>query len=183
MSEARLYAGSRAADKLFLTGHEVRLAPADTIVSKTNKTGLITYANDVFLDISGFREDEILGAPHAIVRHPHMPRCIFKLLWDRVGQGHEIFAYVVNRCKNGDHYWVLAHVTPCYDLSGQLIGYHSSRRAPRAEAVQAIEPLYKNLLEIEKKHERKEGLAMSGKALQDILAQKKIVYDEFVFSI
>lgn len=185
MSTARnssLYAGAHSADKVLLTGHERFLAQEDTIVSKTNITGAITYANDVFIKISGFRESEIIGAPHSLVRHPAMPRCIFKLLWDTVGKGQEIFAYVVNRCKNGDHYWVFAHVTPCYDSAGKLIGYHSSRRALKKGVLATIEPLYAQLLEVEKQG-RKEGLEASEKMLLSILDKKNISYDKFVFTI
>ena len=176
------YAGAHNADNLFLTGRERKLSPEDTIVSKTDIQGKITYANDVFLNISGYQEKELLGAPHSVVRHPHMPRCVFKLLWDTLARGEEIFAYVLNRCKNGDHYWVFAHVTPSYDLNNKLIGYHSSRRAPKQEAVNAVIPLYKQLLEIEKQG-RKEGLEASMKAVIDLLATQKIPYDKFVFSL
>jgi PAS domain S-box-containing protein len=78
----------------------------EIIVSKTDLKGLITYANKTFLDISGFTEEELLGQPHNIIRHPDMPQCVFKLLWKTVAKGDEIFAYVKNMCKNGDHYWV-----------------------------------------------------------------------------
>ena len=89
-----------------LTGVERHLAPHDIVVSKTDIKGRITYANQVFLDIAGYVEKEVIGRPHNIVRHPEMPRAVFKLLWDTISQGNEIFAYVVNRAKNGDHYWV-----------------------------------------------------------------------------
>ena len=121
-----------------LTGVERHLAPDDIVVSKTDTKGRITYANQVFLDIAGYVENEVVGRPHNIVRHPEMPRAVFKLLWDTISQGNEIFAYVVNRAKNGDHYWVFAHVTPTFDQSGKIISYHSSRRAPRREAVEKV---------------------------------------------
>lgn len=178
-----VYAGAHSVNKVHITGHEIKLNPEETIVSKTDEAGAILYVNDVFVNISGFSEDELLGAPHSIVRHPHMPRSIFKLMWDTIKSGKEIFAYVVNRCKNGDHYWIFAHVTPCYDLQGKLIGFHSARRAPTSAAVAAIEPFYRQLVEIENKRDRKEGLAESEATLQAMLEQKKISYGEFIFSL
>lgn len=167
----------------YLTGAERKLNPSETIVSKTNLKGIITYANLTFLDISGFTEKEILGSPHSILRHPHMPRVVFKLLWDTLKNNEEIFAYVVNRCKNGDHYWVLAHVTPCLDIDGKVIGYHSSRRAPAEQALKRVQPFYKKLLEIENAGDRREGLVNSEKAIFSLLEENRMTYSEFVFSL
>lgn len=175
--------GARQTGQLGLTGIERHLDPQKTIVSKTDLKGIILYANKVFQDISGFSEEDVLGVQHSVVRHPHMPRVVFKLLWDTVQSGQEIFAYVNNRCKNGDNYWVLAHVTPSYSLSGELIGYHSSRRAPRPSAIAAIEPIYKTLLDIEEKNGRKEGMQLAEEALRDLLKSNKIPYDKFILSL
>src|SRR3546814_14386994 len=113
-----------------------------------------------------------------------MPRCIFALLWQRIQSGREIFAYVKNMAKNGDHYWVLAHVTPSYDGSGAIDGYHSNRRVPDRKALAAIEPLYRDLLATETAAaDRKAGLAASQAQLDALLQQKGIGYDEFVFSL
>jgi hypothetical protein len=111
-----------------------------------------------------------------------MPRCVFKLLWDAVIEGQEIFAYVVNRCKNGDHYWVFAHVTACYDSEkGTLIGYHSNRRASRREAIDIIEPLYRQLSDVERQG-RKEGLEASMQVVANLLEKKNMTYGEFILS-
>ncbi len=96
----------------------------EIIVSKTDLKGRITYGNEVFIKLSGYEEHELLGKPHNIVRHKEMPKCIFKLLWERIQSGEEIFAYVVNQAKNGDHYWVFANVTPSFDNNGKIIGYY-----------------------------------------------------------
>ena len=117
------------------TGIESHFGKDEIIVTKTDRKGLITYANDVFQRVSGYSEEELIGQQHNIIRHPDMPRCVFKLLWDTIEGGKEIFAYVVNLSKNGNHYWVLAHVTPTFDAGGRIIGYHSNRRKPRPEAV------------------------------------------------
>ena len=157
----------------------------DVIVSKTDLTGKITYANDVFMGISGYTEDELLGAPHSILRHPAMPRCVFKVLWDRIADGHEVFAYVINRARNGDHYWVFAHVTPCYGKSGELVGYHSNRRVPKPEAVATVKPLYETLLGIENAAaDRKAGLEQSFAALVKTVGDLGFdSYDRLVMTI
>lgn len=167
-----------------LTGNERNFAADEFIVSKTDLQGKITYANRVFLDVSGFREDEILGQPHSIVRHPDMPRCVFQMLWDRITAGREIFAYVVNTAKTGDHYWVFAHVTPSYDPDGTITGFHSNRRRPEPHQIEAIKALYETLCKEEEGHaDRKAGLEASAALLKNILDEKEIDYDEFVLAI
>lgn len=171
-------------DKLSLTGRERRFPENEIIVSKTDTHGRLTYVNDVFIEISGFSEIELLGQQHSIIRNPEMPRCVFKLLWDTIKTGKEIFAYVNNRSKNGDNYWVFAHVTPSFDASRQIIEYHSNRRVPKAAALNVIKPLYGQLLEIEARAaDRKIGMNDAHKALLDMLADKKVAYDEFVFAL
>ena len=102
------------------TGKERTFSDDEIIVSKTDPKGRLTYVNDVFCKVGLYSEDELVGQPHSIVRHPDMPRSIFALLWERIRAGREIFAYVKNMAKNGDYYWVLAHVTPSYDGNGQI---------------------------------------------------------------
>jgi PAS domain S-box-containing protein len=98
----------------------------DIIVSKTDLEGKITYANRTFMEIAGFPDDKAcIGQPHNVIRHPDMPRAVFLLLWKTLQSDQEIFAYVINRALNGDHYWVLAHVTPSHDMNNNVIGYHS----------------------------------------------------------
>ena len=170
---------------LTLTGVERFFDINEVIVSKTDLKGRITYANEVFQRIAGYTEQELLGAPHSIVRHPAMPRCVFKLLWDTLAAGEEIFAYVINRCKNGDHYWVFAHVTPSFDEQGNIVSYHSSRRVPRREVVEGvITPLYQQLLDVENSFANsKEGMAASFQAVLDLLNEKGVSYDELIFSL
>lgn len=171
--------------KVSLTGVERFFEASEFIVSKTDLKGNITYANDVFLRVAGYCEHDMIGAPHSIIRHPHMPRCVFKLLWDTISAGDEIFAYVINMATNGDHYWVLAHVTPTYDNSGALIGYHSCRRKPDAGVVSSvIVPLYQALRDAEKKAGGgKAGMAAGTALLHSVLKDKGVAYDELIFSI
>lgn len=172
-----------------LTGQERTFHRDEIIVSKTDLKGRITYANDVFLRISGYSEAELLGQPHNIVRHPDMPRCVYKLLWTRIEAGSEIFAYVVNRAKDGDHYWVFAHVTPVFSNSDNgtgrtITGYHSSRRVPARPAVDAAAGLYAALRAEEARYaDRNAAMAASGAMLEKILRDKGTSYDEFVFSL
>lgn len=168
-----------------LTGVERTFNENELIVSKTDLKGRITYANKVFLRLYGGGTDEVLGQPHSLVRHPDMPRCVFKLLWDRLSAGQEIFAYVVNRSKNGDHYWVLAHVTPSRDSAGETVGYHSNRRVPDRDVIDTVIcPLYKQLLDIEASHANaKDGMNAAYQTLLDILEEKGVSYDEFIFSL
>lgn len=166
------------------SGVERSFGEDEIIVSKTDLTGRITYANEVFLRVSGYTEKEALGAPHSMIRHPEMPRSVFQLLWDRLRAGKEIFAYVVNMAKNGDHYWVFAHVTPSFDESGRIVGYHSNRRAPERTAVEKARGLYEVVLAEERKHSSPQRQVEAGLALvTKTLADAGISYDEFVFSL
>jgi PAS domain S-box-containing protein len=168
-----------------LTGRERTFEDHELIVSKTDLKGRITYANEIFWRISGYVESELLGQPHSLIRHPETPRAVFKLLWDTVQAGQEIFAYVNNRCKNGDYYWVLAHVTPSFGPDGAIVGYHSNRRPPNRRVLsQIIEPLYAELLAIEESHtNRKQGLEASFARLQEVLKERGLPYDEFIATL
>ncbi len=167
------------------TGVEQFFKDDEVIVSKTNLKGHMTYVNRTFMDISGYEEKDLIGKPHSLIRHPDMPRCVFKLLWDSLQDKKEIFAYVVNSCKNGDHYWVFAHVTPSFDKDGNVVGYHSNRRVPKRSVLdEVIIPLYKQLLDEEKSHSnRKDGMNSSYAILIDLLKEKGIGYDELIFSL
>ena len=171
--------------KATLTGVERFFEESQLIVTKTDLKGRITYANRVFLGIAGYDENEAIGKPHNIIRHPDMPRCVFKLLWDTIEAGREIFAYVLNRSRNGDHYWVFAHVTPSFDTAGRIVGYHSNRRVPRRAAIDAVVPVYRQLLDIEARYpnDPKAGMAASFDAVVSLLQSQGLTYDQFVFSL
>jgi PAS domain S-box-containing protein len=156
----------------------------DIIVSKTDTKGIIQYGNDIFCKIADYSVAEIIGKPHKILRHPDMPACVFKLLWQEISNQREIFAYVKNLTKNGDFYWVLAHVTPSQNEEGELVGYHSNRRRPREEALSVIRPLYRELLNIENKaHTKHEGMENALKYLNDLLEKKGFDYEKFILSL
>lgn len=165
------------------TGRERGFADDEIIVSKTDRQGRITYGNHVFHKISGYPEKEIIGAPHSILRHPDMPRCVFRLLWERIQGGKEIFAYVVNMAMGGDHYWVFAHVTPTVDATGAVSGFHSNRRRPAKSQVQTISAIYRELSAIEDgTPDRKLGLEQSYRRLMELTQAAGTDYDEFIFS-
>jgi PAS domain S-box-containing protein len=156
----------------------------EIIVSKTDLKGVITYANRTFLEVALYSEAEILGQPHSIIRHPDMPRCVFQLLWDTILGGDEIFAYVKNMAKNGDFYWVFAHVTPTLNNQKEITGFHSNRRKPDHRQVQIADGLYRKLKHEEDSHaDWKKGMAAATQLLLQTVAAKGMEYDQFVFSI
>jgi PAS domain S-box-containing protein len=170
--------------KIEPTGRERTFAEEDIIVSKTDVYGKITYANDVFLKVAGYTEEELIGAPHSIIRHPDMPRCVFQLAWQRIQSGKEIFAYVMNMAKSGDHYWVFAHLTPTFGPNGEITGYHSNRRVPDRAPVERVQGIYATLLAEEKKHDSKEeAMAASGAILTSVLESLGTSYDELMFAL
>jgi PAS domain S-box-containing protein len=166
------------------TDVEVFFDADDIIVSKTDLKGRITYANKVFTDLCGYTQAELIGQPHSIVRHPDMPRCVFKLLWDTLAEGREIFAYVKNMTKHGDYYWVFAHVTPSFDAAGRIVAYHSNRRVPDRRVVAALGPVYAELRGCEARHRNgKDALAAGYQHLIDFVQAKNVSYDQLVFSL
>lgn len=166
------------------TGVERTFGDDEIIVSKTDPRGRITYVNDVFLRVSAYPEHELIGQPHSIIRHPEMPRGVFKLLWETITQGRELFAYIVNLAADGAHYWVLAHVTPTFGPGGTIVGFHSNRRTATARALDRVRPLYDELLREERAHPHPpEAIAASSALLTRRLAELGTTYDEFVWSL
>jgi len=158
---------------------ERTLSDSDFIVSKTDLNGKILYGNKIFIKLSGYEERELLGKPHSILRHPDMPKLIFKLLWERIKEKKEIFAYVKNLCKDGSYYWVCANVTATVDSSGNIRDYHSVRRKPSTKSMRVIPDLYNDLLQAE----RKGGIDESMRVLEKILTEQGATYDQFVLSL
>jgi aerotaxis receptor len=123
---------------------EVSFPAGAVLVSKTDTKGIITYANDAFVEISGYAREELIGKSHNIVRHPDMPPQAFKWLWDTLKSERPWRGLVKNRCKNGDHYWVKANIAPIIENS-LIIGYVSVRRLPTREQVAEAEAFYREL--------------------------------------
>lgn len=160
---------------------ERKLGDEDFIVSKTDAKGRITYANRIFIALSGYSEAELLGTQHNIVRHPDMPRTVFKLLWDHISAGQEFIGYVKNMSKDGGFYWVLATVTPDHDAQRNIVGYTSVRRKPRANAVHAAGSLYKQMLAAESTAGARDAIAAGTAILQQALNGKS--YEQFVLAL
>ena len=129
-----------------VTTVEIEFPEGEFIVSKTNLKGVITYVNRTFIEMSGFTEPELIGAPHNLVRHPDVPAEAFEDLWQTLKKGLPWCGLVKNRCKNGDFYWVFANVTPINE-NGQVTGYLSVRTRPTREQVNMAENLYREMRE------------------------------------
>jgi PAS domain S-box-containing protein len=158
---------------------EVLLKEEDFIVSKTDLKSKILYGNQIFIKMSGYSESELLNQPHNILRHPDMPRCAFKILYDHIQNGKEWFGFVKNLRKDGGYYWVFANISPNFDTNGNIVGYYSVRRKPRDGFKNIIEPLYKQLLDIEKAS----GMQAAEEAVQELLKSKNMNFNELMLKI
>lgn len=166
------------------TGRERGFREDELIVTKTDPHGKITYANDIFERIAGYPPGGLIGLPHNVVRHPAMPRGVFRLLWTTIQKGEEVFAFVMNLARNGDHYWVFAHITPTFDLGGRIVGYHSNRRTPNRAALPTVEALYRQMSAEEAKHPDRKAAASAGlRLLEARLSTRGITYAEYVFEL
>jgi len=150
-----------------VTQKEVPFPKGKYIVSKTDLKGAITYANEAFVELSGFTRDELIGKNHNLVRHPDMPPQAFQWLWDTVKENHPWTGIVKNRAKNGDHYWVRAFVVPVRK-NDQTIGYMSVRTEPSRDEVRQAEELYKKL------NETKAKLNTKGSWLQNLSIKARL---------
>ena len=127
-----------------VSGHEKTFAADQRLISATDTRGQIQYCNDEFEAVSGFTRDELIGSPHNLVRHPDMPPAVYEHMWACLKAGKCWMGIVKNRCKNGDHYWVEAYVTPITE-SGQVIGYESVRTLPPRDRVERAERTYQSM--------------------------------------
>nr|WP_314490605.1 PAS domain-containing methyl-accepting chemotaxis protein [uncultured Pseudomonas sp.] len=127
-----------------ITQRERTFPAQQRLISTTDARGVITYCNDAFMEISGFSRDELIGAPHNQVRHPDVPSAVFEHMWSTLKKGQPWMGIVKNRCRNGDHYWVNAYVTPVFE-NERVVGYESVRIKPTAEQILRAEGLYSRL--------------------------------------
>ena len=148
---------------------EIELDPRRYIISETDAKGKITFANDYFMEVSGYTLDELIGKSHNIVRHPDMPKVVFKFLWETISKGRNINAVVKNLAKDGRYYWIFTEFESIKDAdTGEIIGYHADRKSISKHVLEVIAKLYAELLEIEKK----EGVEASEKYLIAFLKEK-----------
>lgn len=184
----------------------------EIIVSKTDLKGRITYGNSTFMKYAGFPETDLIGIQHNIIRHPDMPRGVFKLFWDTLHQGQEIFAFVKNismmpqgvfkllwstleqgqevfafvknLAADGSFYWVFANVTPSLDVSGQVVGYYSVRRKASRNSIEAVTALYRRMRQIEQAApSRKDGMDQSLAWVEQQLQAMNQRYEQFVLGL
>ncbi len=156
---------------------EVKLDPDKYIYSKTDEKGVIIEGNDYFMEVTGYNKDELIGSQHNIIRHPDMPKIIFKVMWKRIKEGKNVKAIVKNMTKDGKYYWAVTDFEPKYDHNAKAYVAHAAfRRAVGEDSIRAVVPLYEKLLELEKEG----GIKASEKFLNDFLAKKDIGYDEFI---
>jgi PAS domain S-box-containing protein len=165
------------------TSQERVMREQDFIVSKTDLTGRILYGNEIFIEFSGYEEHELLGSQHNIIRHPDMPRAVFKLLWDCLGKDQEIFAFVKNMSKDGGFYWVFAQVAPMRGADKQMAGYTSVRRKPNPKAIPIVADLYRTMLEAERNAGAKDAMAASGEVLGNVLKDKGLTYEQLITAL
>jgi len=147
------------------------------LLSKTDIKGTILYANEDFIDVSGYDEFELIGQPHNIIRHPDMPKVIFKFLWDSIKSSKNIHVIIKNMSKTGRYYWVITDFKIIADSDGEIVGYFGTRKSVREDIiVKFIEPLYKKLLHIEEAS----GLLASEEYLIGFLEERKKTYMEYI---
>jgi len=158
---------------------EIKLDPSKTIMSKTDEKGIIEYANDYFMEICKYEEYELMGQPHNVIRHPDMPKVVFKLLWQRLFKGENIHALVKNLAKDGSYYWVLTNFETKYDKEGNIVSHYSRRKAAPGNAVFLIEKIYKTLVAIE----NTQGADVAEKYFYGLLEEKEQSYDEFILEV
>jgi PAS domain S-box-containing protein len=156
-------------------GQEIEITEKDMIVSTTDRKGIILYANDMFCTVAGYDRKDIIGQPHNMIRHPEMPRVIFKLLWDRVIRGEMLYAFVKNISRNGDYYWVKAYVKPVMQ-NGAVVKITSYRKPLNEYAKNIIIDLYAALLQYEQTHSVDESLQY----FLSYLEERDFTYDQFV---
>lgn len=151
----------------------------DFIVSKTDTKGFITYCNQTFMDMCMYSQDELIGSNHNLIRHPDMPKIAFKLCWQLIESRQEFFGFVKNLRKDGGYYWVFANITASININGKLVGYYSVRRKPSRKGIEAVIPLYKQLVDAEQRG----GMAASEALFVDFLKKNDTTYDELVTSL
>ncbi len=160
-----------------ILNEKIKLDPKRYIVSKTDTRGILEYGNDYFVQISGYDESELIGRNHNVIRHPDMPKIIFKLMWERLQNNQSIFAVVKNKAKDGRYYWVITEFEAKNDpISNQVTQYTAFRKAASDDVIEKIELLYAKLKAIEDKS----GIDAAHKYLSGYLDDKGQSYDQYI---
>lgn len=160
---------------LEMSPKEMSFKPTDVIVSATDPRGVLTYANDCFVELSGYTRRELIGKPHSILRHPDMPKAIFKYLWQELLAGRSLYAFVKNRTKQGNYYWVKAYAVPV-TRNGIIEKFISYRQPLNTYAKATLTALYTQLVEYEKTHSPEASLEF----FVNYLEERNLTYNDFI---
>ncbi|MCF6207161.1 MAG: PAS domain S-box protein [Sulfurovum sp.] len=123
----------------------MKLYDGKPMISETDTQGIITYANKYFLEFNGFTKEELIGLPHSVLRHPDMPKGVFRAMWKIITQKKVWRGYLKNLCKDGSYYWALVYIQPKLDESGKIIGYVANRRDAYPHAIIEVSEKYEAL--------------------------------------
>lgn len=159
--------------------NEISIPENDEIISITDPKGIITDANEVFTRISGYKAEELIGVSHNVIRHPDMPKIMFKILWDRIKDKENIMAVVKNLAKDGSYYWVLTDFVTTVDKDRNVLYYTAYRKPVNQKVKDTVIPLYKALCAIEELG----GIELSERFLNDYFKMLGMTYDEMIEDI
>ena len=158
---------------------EINIPDEAVLISVTDPKGIITEVNDIFCEIAGYSEEELVGASHNVIRHPDMPKIMFKIVWEHIKDRENVMALVKNLAKDGRYYWILTDFVTKVDVSREVVNYTAYRRPICKDVQNAITPLYKALSAIEDIA----GMDASEKFLNEYLENKGLTYDDMVEDI
>lgn len=162
-----------------VTNHEVVMKAGTILVTRTDLKGVITFANDAFIEISGYSNDELVGSPHNIVRHPDMPSAVFEEMWNTLKKGNPWHRTIKNRTKLGDYYWVNANIMPVFE-NAQVVSYMSVRHIPSRTEIQEAEKLYHGV-NANTAVLHSTGFKAFCKTLQEVSLTKKVSFASTLF--
>ena len=159
---------------------EVGWNKSQVVISETDVYGRITNVNDVFCNVCGYSLEEMIGQPHSIIRHPDMPKLVFKLLWDNLKVGNNFIGVIKNLAKSGEYYWVITDFEMRRDATGNITHYIARRKSvPKAVIENYVAPLYETLLKLEKVG----GMELSSRFFKNYLAKQGKDYIDFIIDV
>jgi len=159
-----------------VTGQEIRCATQEIIVSRTDLKGNIIYCNPIFSKINGFKGASVIHQPHNIIRHPDMPKTIFKIIWSIIEQGLPIQALLKNKTNDGCYYWTLLNWKVQRNRDAKIVSYVAYGKQAPDYAIKAIEPIYEMMLKIEEEHDMESALEY----LESFLEEEGVTYREYM---
>jgi len=160
------------------TDNEIFITPNKVIMSKTDYKGIIQYANDYFMEVCGFSQEELIGKPHNIIRHPDMPKVVFKIMWEKLHKGENLYAVVKNLTKDGSFYWVVTKFETTFDDDGNILSHYARRKAVPLKIKQTAETIYKTIRAIENY-----DVDLAEKTFYETLEKHGLTYDEFFLEV